>query len=79
MSPPAHRATETLIEAATTAWRPRSPSGEIRAHPAWADLDVAGRLAVYERTRMLRRLEAALDPDGISTTARAVLARLVGG
>lgn len=77
MSPPEHRATETLIEAATTAWRPRSPSGEIRAHPAWADLDVAGRLA-YDAARRLRRLEAARDPDGLSTTARAVLARLSG-
>ena len=78
MSPPEHRATETLIEAATTAWRPRSPSGEIRAHPAWADLGAAGRLAAYEATRRLRRLEAARDPDGLSTTARAVLARLGG-
>jgi hypothetical protein len=34
---------------------------------------------VYELTRELRRLEAALDPDGLSTTARAVLARLGGG
>ncbi len=76
MSPPERRDSEVLIEAATTAWRPRSPSGEIRAHPAWADLDAAGRLAVYEQTRVQRRLEAALDPDGISTTARAVLARL---
>ena len=78
MSPPERREAEALIEAATTAWRPRSSSGEIRAHPAWADLDAAGRLAVYEETRLLRRLEAALDPDGISTTARAVLARLAG-
>ena len=78
MSPPERRETETLIEAATTAWRPRSPSGEIRAHPAWADLDAAGRLAAYEAARRLRRLEAARDLDGLSTTARAVLARLGG-
>ena len=70
MSPPGRRETETLIEAATTAWRPRSPSGEIRAHPAWTDLDVAGRLAAHEAARRLRRLEAARDPDGPSTTAR---------
>ena len=30
-----------LIEAATTAWRPQSPSGELRSHPAWSDLDPA--------------------------------------
>jgi DNA-directed RNA polymerase specialized sigma24 family protein len=75
MSPPEHRATETLIEAATTAWRPRSPSGEICAHPAWVELDVAGCLAANEAARP-RRLEAAPDPDGLSTPARAVLTRL---
>jgi hypothetical protein len=39
MSPQEQREVEILIEAATTAWRPRSPSGRIRSHPAWADLD----------------------------------------
>jgi len=66
-----------LIEAATTAWRPRSATSGIRAHPAWADLDAAGRELAYERTRELRRLEAALDEEGLSTTSRAVLARLL--
>lgn len=65
-----------LIEAATTAWRPRSPSGEVRPHPAWSDLDPAGRLEAYETARALRRLEAARDPEGLSSTGRAVLARL---
>jgi len=76
MSPPENRQSEILIEAATTAWRPWSPSGEIRPHPAWADLDPAGRLAAYEATQFLRRLEAARDPEGLSTTVKAVLARL---
>jgi len=65
-----------LIEAATTAWRPQSPSGELRPHPAWSDLDPAGRLEAYEATRIARRMEAAGNPDGLSSTARAVLARL---
>jgi hypothetical protein len=78
VSPPERREVEILIEAATTAWRPRSPSGRIRSHPAWADLDPAGRIAVYEAARELRRLEAARDPQGLSTTAKAVLARLSG-
>ena len=68
-----------LIEAATTAWRPQSPSGELRPHPAWSDLDAAGRLEVYEATRAARRLEAARDTEGLSSTARAVLARLRAG
>jgi hypothetical protein len=66
---------ERLVEAAAGAWRPRRPAG-VAPHPAWADLDAAGRLEVFEVTRVLRRLEAALDPEGLSTTARAVLARI---
>jgi hypothetical protein len=66
---------ETLIEEAASAWRPRG-IGAIRPHPAWADLDPAGRLDAYEVARLLRRLEAALHPRGLSTTARAVLSRI---
>ena len=67
---------EALIEAAAGAWRPRRPDGSLRPHPAWADLDEAGRREAFETARMARRLEAALDPQGLSTTARAVLARI---
>jgi hypothetical protein len=66
---------ERLIEEAASAWRPLGAQG-IRAHPAWADLDAAGRREAYERARILRRLEAALDAEGLSTTARAVLAHI---
>jgi hypothetical protein len=78
VSPLAPREIEQLIEAATTAWRPRGPSGQVRAHPAWADLDATGRVAVYEATRLLRQLEATRAVDGLSTTAKRVLARLRG-
>ena len=67
---------EALIEAATTAWRPSSTASGIRPHPAWADLDAEGRELAYERTRQLRRLEAALDVQGLSSTSRAVLSRV---
>lgn len=66
---------EALIEEAASAWRPHG-IGAVSPHPAWADLDSAGRLDVYEVTRVLRRLEAALHARGLSTTARAVLARI---
>ena len=66
---------EALLEEAAGAWRPRGVEGG-RPHPAWADLDAAGRLEVYELTRVLRRLEAALDQEGLSTTVRAVLSRI---
>ena len=69
-----------LIEAAAGAWRARGPHGEtIAFHPAWWDLDEAGRRAAFEVARQSRALEAALDPDGLSTTGRAVLARIRGG
>lgn len=70
------REREALIEETVTAWRPRDPRGGIRWHPAWHDLDDAGREAAYRHTVVQRQMEAALDPAGLSATARAVLARL---
>jgi hypothetical protein len=70
------RERELLIEQAAGAWRPRRADGGIGTHPAWADLDSAGRVEAFEAARLQRRLEAALDEEGLSTTARAVLARL---
>jgi len=67
---------ENLIEQAVGAWRPRGPRGELREHPAWCDLDRAARAQVWRETLVQRALEAALDPRGLSTTARAILARL---
>jgi hypothetical protein len=69
---------QLLIEQVATAWRPR-PLDELRYHPAWHDLGAAARERAADRARALRELEAALDPDGLSTTARAVLARITGG
>lgn len=66
---------ELLIEACASAWRPRA-HGALPVHPAWYDLDEAGRERAFEVTCALRNMEAALDPEGLSTTARAVLERL---
>jgi len=63
-----------LIAETASAWRPRTPDGQILEHPAWADLDSAGRRAAFEEALVMRVLEAALDPDGYSTTVRAVAA-----
>ncbi|HEY0479605.1 MAG TPA: hypothetical protein VGD37_18925 [Kofleriaceae bacterium] len=68
---------ELLIEEVAGAYRPTSRD-ELRYHPAWHDLGPAGRERAFARARALRELEAALDPDGLSTTARAVLARITG-
>lgn len=64
------------IEALCSAYRGQDPRGEIHFHPAWHDLDAAGRLAGAIAAEEQRRLEALLDPHGLSTTAHAVLQRL---
>jgi hypothetical protein len=68
-------ARDDLIEAAATAWRARDSSGAIRPSGAWFDLDAEGRREAHDAAAQARILEAALDPDGLSTTARGVLAR----
>jgi hypothetical protein len=68
---------ELLIEQVASAYRP-GPRDELRYHPRWHDLGAAGRDRAFARARALRELEAALDPDGLSTTAHAVLARIEG-
>ncbi|MBC8067884.1 MAG: hypothetical protein IAG13_06070 [Deltaproteobacteria bacterium] len=50
----------------------------MRAHPAWHDLDGSGRREAFALAQATRTLEAALDSDGLSTTAKAVLARIRG-
>ena len=73
------RDTELLIEAALTPWRPRTPAGEILPHPAWADLPPAARRRLYDETLRARKTEQALDPQGLSATARTILQRLGRG
>ncbi|MGE5181698.1 MAG: hypothetical protein ACM31C_06535 [Acidobacteriota bacterium] len=66
---------QLLIEQVAGAYRPEA-GDELAYHKAWHDLDADGRRRAFELARSLRTLEAALDPDGLSTTARAVLARI---
>lgn len=68
---------DALIEAALTAWRPRTPDGRIHPHPVWADLPPDDREATFDATLRARSLESLVDPDGLSTTARTVLRRIV--
>lgn len=67
---------ENLIEAAVTACRPVAPSGELTFHPAFFDLDAAGRERLFVATAQQRALERALASDGLTTTAEAVLQRI---
>ena len=66
-----------LVEQAASAHRAVDPlRGTLVGHPAFHDLDGEGRRAAASLAHALRPLEAALDSDGLSTTARAVLARI---
>ena len=67
---------DLLVEQVAGAHRPRALD-ELRYHPAWHDLDAAARERAFDLARALRPLEAALDDDGLSTTARAVLNKIV--
>ena len=66
-------ARERLIESATTAHRRVRSDFRIAAHPAFYDLDAKSRIELYEATLVSRRIEAALNEWGLSTTALAVL------
>ena len=70
-------ANEDLIEAATSAHRERDPDGHIQQAPAWWDLSPAGRERLFEHQLGSRRLERLADPEGRSSTVRAVMARIV--
>jgi len=74
MSAPEDR--DDLVEAVASAWRPRDAAGRIHGHPAWHDLDEAGRIEAFHAAVLERAMESALDPRGLSATASAVLARI---
>lgn len=72
------RERELLIAQATTAHRTRDREGTSQMLPAWMDLDVEGRREAFARTVELRALESSVDAQGLTSTARAVLARIRG-
>lgn len=67
---------DALIEQVVGAFRERDADGNIKWSPAWHDLEEADRQRAFEETQQQRKLEAALDPEGLSSTARAILARI---
>ena len=69
---------EALIEQLVSAHRERDAQGSVRFAPAFHDLSAPAREQAFELAATTRRLEAALDPEGLSTTARAVLQRILG-
>jgi hypothetical protein len=67
---------ELLVASVTTAHRERGAHGDVRAHRAFHDLDDDGRREAFDATLRVRTLEAATDPAGLTSTARAILARI---
>jgi hypothetical protein len=72
------REEELLLEEVTTAHRERRADGSVKSHPAWHDLDEAGKREAFEATVLVRKLEAAIDVEGQSSTVHAVLRRITG-
>ena len=70
------REEEILLEQVTSAHRTRTVDGDIQGHPAFYDLEAPLRLEAFDATLKLRTLEAALDDEGLSSTARAIINRL---
>ena len=70
---------DALIEQVVSAHRPRDPRGGQLPCAAFHDLDDADRREAYTEARRARAIEAALDPEGLSSTAHAVLARILAG
>jgi hypothetical protein len=67
---------ERSIELVVSAHRARGGSGALGASDAWHDLTPAERVEAERAATLMRTLETALDPEGLSTTARAVLAAI---
>lgn len=67
---------DLLIEQAASAFRERNAWGRIVPAPAWWDLPPEARESVFQLQIESRIVERALQPDGRSTTVRAVLERL---
>ena len=69
---------DLLIEEAVSAFRERNSWGRVLPSRAWWDLPPEGREAAYERQLASRVIERSIDPNGRSSTVRAVLERLHG-
>lgn len=73
MDPVTDAEREGLLEEVVSAFRERDPHGAIKASPAFFDLAEADRERAFEEALTARAMEAALHPQGLSSTARAVL------
>lgn len=69
---------DLLFESVCAAYRARDLDGRVEPSPAWLDLAPGEREAAFDVQDRSRRLEALLDPAGLSATGRAVVERARG-
>jgi hypothetical protein len=67
---------DALIEATLSAHRERDADGLPMAPPQWWDLSPEMCEQAFARQLQARVVESALDPQGWSSTVKAVLGRL---
>lgn len=67
---------DALVAAVAGSYRETRSTGEILWSPSFFDLDEEGRREAFEEGVRERALEAALAPDGLGGTSRAVLAKI---
>jgi len=72
------REREMLIEASVGAHRERDRDGRPVAPPEWWDLSPDMLEELHRRQLQARELERLIDPGGESSTAKAVMARILG-
>lgn len=67
---------EALMEMAASPFRESDPTGRVLPSPAWHDLTPEARERLFELQVETRALECAIDPDGLSGTARGVISKI---
>ena len=70
------REQDVLVESCVTAFRERDAEGRLTPPAAWWDLPPEALDELYAQQLLAREIERALDPQGLSATARAVLTRI---
>jgi hypothetical protein len=67
---------ESLLEMAASPYRESDATGRVLPAAAWFDLSLEDRERLFDLQAESRLLERALDPEGMSGTGSAVMARI---
>jgi len=67
---------ESSLEMAASPFRESDATGRVLPAAAWFDLSPGERERLFDLQAESRALERAIDPEGLSGTGRAVVARI---